>query len=306
MTTVIISQLPPAPDGTGSGSPKGTDLIPATDTTDTTEAASGTTKKYTLANQFYFMMHALGYTTSTACRVATTSNLTATYDNGSAGIGATLTNSGGMAALTIDVVSVSIGDRVLVWVQSVVPQNGIYVVSNVGSSLVNWVLTRATDYDTSAEVIEDGLVLVNQGVNYAGICFQEVAAGPFTIGTSDISFAEFSFSDTDFVWHDVTTSIQQMRVNNGYVSDSGSLVTLALPVTSAFGDHIAIVGKGAGGWTISQGPLQYIQIGSVASTAGSGGSVSSINQFDSISLVCTTANTIWTAFGGPQGQITLL
>lgn len=306
LAQVIISQLPPSPDGTGSGSPKGTDLIPATDVTDTTEAPTGTTKKYTLANQFYFIMKALGYLTTLYCRVATAGALSATYNNGTAGIGATLTNNGGMAALTVDGIAVSVGDRILVWQQGTAAQNGIYIVSVVGNSLVNWVLTRATDYDQSSEIVESGLVLVNQGTTYAGICFEELSPGPFTIGVSDISFAPFGFTTSDFVWNRITHSSQQMVSNKGYVSDASGLVSLALPTTSKFGDEISIAGNGSGGWSITQAPFQFIHVGSVTSTVGSSGSVSSINQYDSINLVCTTANTGWTCKGAPQGQLTVV
>lgn len=49
-----------------------------------------------------------------ACLVATTANLTATYTNGTSGVGATLTNSGTQAALVIDGVTLAVGNRVLV------------------------------------------------------------------------------------------------------------------------------------------------------------------------------------------------
>ena len=46
--------------------------------------------------------------------VATTSNLDATYINGTSGVGATLTNAGTQAVLVIDGVTLSVGQRVLV------------------------------------------------------------------------------------------------------------------------------------------------------------------------------------------------
>ena len=42
------------------------------------------------------------------CLVATTSNLTATYANGTAGVGATLTNSGTQAAFVLDGVTLAV------------------------------------------------------------------------------------------------------------------------------------------------------------------------------------------------------
>ena len=79
---------------------------------------------------------------------ATTGNLNATYDNGSAGVGATLTNAGALAALTIDGVSLSTSDRILVKNQSDATENGIYIVTTVGDGATAWVLTRDVSYDT--------------------------------------------------------------------------------------------------------------------------------------------------------------
>lgn len=192
MATIKISQLPPAPDGTGSGSPKGTDLVPATDTTDTTSAASGTTKKYTQSSILNFYLQAQGLTTYTATRVATTASLTVTYSNGASGVGATLTNAGVQAALSIDGVTLSVADRVLVKNQASTFQNGIYIVTTVGTGATNWVMTRALDYNEPSEIVQYGVVLVNQGTVNAGLLYQETAAGPFTIGTSPIVFAAYS------------------------------------------------------------------------------------------------------------------
>lgn len=301
MAQVIISHLPPLPNGTGSGTPKGTDLTPATDTTDTTEAASGTTKKYTRAAEFNYYLTAQGYTTLAATRVSTTTALTVVYANGVLGVGATLTNAGAMAALSLDGVSVAVGDRVLVKDQASTFQNGIYVVSTVGSGAVNWVMTRATDYDQAAEIAEDQVVLVNQGTISAGKAYQQTSPGPFTIGTSAITFALLSPSSTaGFSWYPITAASQLMTSNNGYIANRGTLVTLTLPTTSAVGDLITVVGQGAGGWLIAQAAGQQIHIGSSASTLGAGGSVASTNQFDSVDLVCIVASTIWTTRGAPQ------
>ena len=54
------------------------------------------------ATKQYVDTVASGITVQAACRLATTTALTATYANGAAGVGATLTNSGVQAALVID------------------------------------------------------------------------------------------------------------------------------------------------------------------------------------------------------------
>lgn len=283
-----------------TGTPKGTDLTPATDTTDTTQAASGTTKKYIRSDEFNYVMNALGYATLSAARVASTVALTVTYANGAAGVGATLTNAGAMAALSLDGVAVAVADRVLIWNQSSQLQNGIYTVTNIGSGATNWVLTRATDYDQAAEIAQGQVVLVNQGTLYTGKAFQQVGPGPFTMGTTSLIFELFNFSQATFNWNTITAASQTMSSNNGYLTNSAGLVTLTLPTSSAVGDEIAVSGQGAGGWTIAQGAGQQIQVGPTASTLGVAGTVSSSNQYDSIRLVCMVASTLWTTTGGPQ------
>lgn len=300
MTSVIISKLPPLPDGTGSGIPKGTDLTPATDTTDTTEASTGTTKKYTRAAEFNYYMTAQGYVMLTAALVATTTALTVTYANGTLGVGATLTNAGAQAALAIDGVTLAVGDRVLVKNQASQFQNGLYTVTNVGSASTNWVMTRATDYDQAAEIAQGQVVLINQGTVSTGLSYEQTATGPFTIGTTSIVFVQLTPSVVGFSWNTITATSAQMYSDNGYFANNAGLVTLTLPATSVVGDEIAVCGQGAGGWLIAQGAGQQIHIGSVASTLGAGGSVASTNQYDSLRLVCIVASTIWTLVGAPQ------
>jgi hypothetical protein len=299
MAQVIISHLPPLPNGTGTGTPKGTDLTPGTDTTDTTEAASGTTKKYTRAAEFNYYLTAQGFTTLAACRVATTTALTVVYANGALGVGATLTNAGAMVALSVDGVSVAVGDRVLVKNQAAPAQNGIYTVTTVGSGAVNWVMTRATDYDQAAEIAEDQVVLINQGTISAGLAYQQTSPGPFTMGTSAITFALMNQSAGNFSWFTIAASPQAMTANNGYTANTGGLLTLSLPTTSAVGALLEIAGLGAGGWIITQAAAQQIHVGNVASTLGAGGSVASTNQYDTIRLRCLVADTIWSCVGAP-------
>lgn len=307
MAKVIISNLPPLPNGTGSGTPLGTDLTPATDITDTTEAASGTTKKYTRAAEFNFVMNAQGYLTVTAVLGATDSPLTVVYDNGTLGVGATLTNAGTQETFSVDSVTFAVGSRVLIKDQLSTFQNGIYTVSILGSASTNWVLTRATDYDQAADIIEDQVILVNSGTNNGSKAFQEASPGLFVIGTSPITFKLMSQTpNISFTWYEITTTTQQMTANNGYIANNAALVDLTLPVSSNVGDVINVVGKGVGGWIISQGTNQQINISPQSTTLGISGSLASTAQYDSIELVCIAADTIWTAKTGGQGNFTFV
>lgn len=107
-------------------------------------------------------------------------------------------------------------------------------------------------------------------------------------------------------WTEVTGTTQAMAADSAYVANNAGLVTLTLPATAAFGTAIVVLGKGAGGWSIAQNAGQTIHVGSMASTVGVGGSVSSTNQWDSISLICVTANTTWSIYGAPQGNLTIV
>jgi len=100
-----------------------------------------------------------------------------------------------------------------------------------------------------------------------------------------------------FTWIEVTGTSQAMEPGFGYIANNAGLVTLSLPATSIVGDMVFVVGKGAGLWSISQAAGQAINLGATSTTTGVGGSLAALMQFDAIALVCTVANTTWTAFG---------
>ena len=128
-------------------------------------------------------------------RVQTTGNLSATYNNGSSGVGATLTNSGTQAAISIDNVTLSSADRVLVSEQTNAAHNGVYTVTTVGSGSTNWVLTRATDADSYGPSDPDALgegdaFFIKEGDTNAGHLDVMTTSGTITFGTTDIVFSE--------------------------------------------------------------------------------------------------------------------
>jgi len=128
-------------------------------------------------------------------RVEQEGNLTATYDNGSSGVGATLTNSGTQAALVIDGVTMVLNDRVLIYEQTNAFENGIYTVTNVGSASTNWVLTRATDADSYGASDPDALgqgdaFFVQEGNAGAGELYVMNTEGSITFGTTGITFTQ--------------------------------------------------------------------------------------------------------------------
>ena len=128
-------------------------------------------------------------------RVEHPSNLNATYDNGSSGVGATLTNAGTNAAIQLDGVTLSLNDRVLVANQTTQTQNGVYTVTTVGDGSTAWVLTRSTDTDSSAPSDPNALgkgdaFFIKEGNTNAGHLDVLTTSGTITFGTTNIVFAE--------------------------------------------------------------------------------------------------------------------
>jgi hypothetical protein len=125
-------------------------------------------------------------------RIATTANLNVTASGDHAG--KTLTNAGTQAAITIDSVALSSGDRVLVKNQTATEDNGIYTVTTVGSASVNWVLTRATDADGSpaAEVTAGMFTFVEEGTVNADSGWVLTTNGTITLDTTGLVFTQFS------------------------------------------------------------------------------------------------------------------
>lgn len=179
-----------------------TDVYIGVDTTDPTQSPSGTTKKYTVEQLSSFLLGQLNVNNIRSCLVGTTVNLTATYVSGSdlefPGIGATLTNAGSAAALVIDGVTLSVGDRILVKDQSSQLENGVYIVTVEGSPSVLWILERSEDYDgsDSNEIQEGDFCIVSEGtINQVSIWVQ-TGTGPFVVGTTPIIFTGQNISTT--------------------------------------------------------------------------------------------------------------
>jgi hypothetical protein len=131
--------------------------------------------------------------------LATTAALpTCTYNNGTSGVGATLTATAN-GALTIDTGTVAVGDSVLVKNQATATQNGIYSVTATGSAGAVWVLTRRTDADNNpaGEVQEgDAIFVIGGSVNInCGFILSGTATGAndtIIFGTDNLVYSQFT------------------------------------------------------------------------------------------------------------------
>jgi len=130
-------------------------------------------------------------------RVESETALSATYDNGSSGVGATLTNNGAQAAIQIDGITLNVNDRVLVYQQSNAAHNGVYKVTDTGSVSTNWELTRTTDADSYGPSDSDALgegdaFFVQEGAAGAGELYVMATSGTITFGTTNITFSQIN------------------------------------------------------------------------------------------------------------------
>lgn len=111
-----------------------------------------------------------------------------TYDNGSSGVGATLTL--GTSLSSVDGYTLQNGDRIIVNGQADQAHNGIYTWATGGT-----VLTRALDFDTTTEAAGGDFIFVQEGTQFAssGWVMSETTSA---IGTSPIVFVQFSGAGT--------------------------------------------------------------------------------------------------------------
>jgi len=150
-----------------------------------------------------------------SCEAGTTASLasitggTVTYNNGTAGVGATLTLSNALTVL--DGVTLSPGFRILVKNETNLATNGIYVYTS------STVLTRASDFDTAAEIaggdftfVSGGTVLDNTGWVQTEPCN--------VVGTDPIEFVQFSGAGTYTAGTGLTLTGNQFSITNTAVT----------------------------------------------------------------------------------------
>jgi len=113
-----------------------------------------------------------------------------------------------------------------------------------------------------------------------------------TNGAGSITIA--SSGGGGITWNEVTGTSQSASVENGYIANNASLVTITLPATASVGETVRVVGLGAGGVKIAQNASQYIRWDeSNVSTTGATGYLQSTDDHDAVELLCTVTNNGW-------------
>lgn len=152
-----------------------------------TSASDAATKEYVDAVAEGLHIHASVHAATTGT-LATITGGSVTYDNGTSGIGATLTL--GVALTTLDVYSLQNGDRILVKNEATQAHNGIYTWATGGT-----VLTRAEDFNTAVEIAGGDFVFVTEGTTYNNTGWVQTEPVD-SLGSDSIIFQQFSGAGT--------------------------------------------------------------------------------------------------------------
>lgn len=234
----------------------------ATPTADTDAASKG-----------YVDSVALGLDVKGSVRVATTANVT--------------TLAGG-APNTVDGITLALNDRILVKDQTTGAQNGIYTVTTVGTG-ANGTWARSTDFDTSAEATAGAHVFVAEGTTWADSGWVLATNDPITLGTTALSWNQFSGSGAGISAGAGLTKIGStldVQVDNTTLA----IVSNALQIKSTYAGQTSLTTLG----TVGTGTWQASIIGLAYGGTGanlSGATDGAIFKKSGTALVAATAGT---------------
>jgi hypothetical protein len=206
-------------------------LVAGTGITLTNNSGEGSTPTVSvntsvIATKDYVDSFSSGVNWHTAVKAATVGNLAGNYDNGTNGVGATLTKATAGAIGTIDGASVVAEDRILLKAQSDAKQNGIYRIVTAGNGTVAWQIMRATDFDGSVgvgTVIPGDAVFVTAGSTNANQGFIQTTYGTGTnsaivINTDEITFSQFTGTATLTAGNGLSITGNQLDVGTASTS----------------------------------------------------------------------------------------
>jgi hypothetical protein len=258
------------------------------------------------ANKKYVDEVAQGLSVKPAVHAATTANLSGTYTNGTAGVGAQL-NLGPLATLSLDGEDTwERFDGVLVKDQTNAFENGRYYVDQVGSVSTDWILTRCGYCDTADE-IASAYVYVQGGDTLASTGWVANVGDleAFTVGTDDIDWIQFSGAGTYLAGDGLAIDGNEFSAvgttDRIFVSASGididsnyegqdSINTLGTVTTGTWDADTISVASGGTGATNGEDALENFGLTATAPE---------INTLDGIS----TSSTIESRFSGIATEI---
>jgi hypothetical protein len=239
-----------------------------------------------IVNKSYADSIASGFNYHAACQYATTAALAAnTYNNGTSGVGATLTGNAN-GALSVDGSTPSVGNRILVKNEATQSRNGVYTVTQVGNGSTPYILTRATDYDTNGsgtdEVDAGDIMLVLSGTTLANTAWVQQTPLPITLGTTSIVFIEFAKTQVYTAGTGLNLSTNQFSIaNTGTAGTYGSATLIPVITTNAQGQVTSVTTA-----SNPQGTVTSV----VAGTGLSGGTITSSGTIDLANTTVTAGS----------------
>lgn len=163
---------------------------------------------------------------------------------------------------------------------------GAITASSGNIVITNGMLSIAGSTGTAGQT-----VLAATGANPAWSSITAGSGITLTPGVNTLAIA----STSPFTWTTIGAD-GALAANTGYIDTKAGLLSVSLPATAAVGTTLILQGLGAGGWIITQAANQQIVVGNQATTLGAVGTLASTNANDSISLVCTTADLVWSTY----------
>lgn len=193
--------------------------------TATTQAPSDNSTK--VATTAYVAAALLGQDFKEACKYGTTTALPAiVYNNGTSGVGATLT-AVSFGAITLDGSTPSVGDRILIKNQVSTFQNGIYVVTVVGAVATLFVLTRSADFNQSFEIDTGDSVFITSGSTLSTTTWAYNGIDQPTMGTDAITFAQTAGQGSFTAGNGITITGTSIAIDTSVTVDKTTPQTLS-------------------------------------------------------------------------------
>lgn len=173
-------------------------------------------------------------------RVITTTNITLT----------------GSAPIVVDGVTLKLNDRILVSGQSTGSQNGIYIVSVLGTG-ANGTWIRSTDTNATGELESGTIVMVTEGSIYADTSWKLTTNDPIVIGTTALTFeintgnafGTISANGTSVVANSATGTVTFSTGNNIVITGNAATdtITFAVRDNPSFSQTVSATGNITGG-----------------------------------------------------------
>ena len=252
------------------------------------------TADYDAANKLYVDSVAQGLHIHDPAQVATNDTLavlsggTITYDNGTSGVGASITLSTPLSM--IDNYTLQDLDRILVKNETTTAYNGVYVWHYPGT-----ILTRATDFDKPIDITGGDFVFVEHGTVGGSTGWVQTDQTLSIVGTNAITFKQFAGAGTYIAGAGLNLSGNSFSVNAGYGLD-----------TSGMGNALELASSVAGdGLTYTTGVINVVGTTNRISVSADAIDIStsyvgqsSINTLGTVTTGTWHADTIGSGYGG--------